>query len=99
MATTANTVGNATRQDSATDRMQGALDDLSQTASESVDRWSDAAQDTVQRVSDNASEYASRLGERGARLADDTRDYISAHPMRTLAIAAAAGFLIGRMLR
>lgn len=83
----------------ASDRMQGALDDLSDTASAKVDRWSDAAQDSVERLSDSASEYASQLGARGERFVDDTRDYITSHPFRTLGIAAAAGFLIGRMLR
>jgi ElaB/YqjD/DUF883 family membrane-anchored ribosome-binding protein len=91
--TTANTPGNAT------DRMQSVLDDLSDTASDTVDRWSGAAQDTVDRLSDGASEYASRLGQRSERLLGDTRDYVVAHPLRTLGIAAAAGFLIGRMLR
>lgn len=98
-ATSANSPGNAPWHDSATERMQSALDELSDSASGSVDRWSEAALDTAERWSDSAADYADRVGDRGAELVEGTRDYIAAHPLRTLGIAAAAGFLIGRMLR
>jgi ElaB protein len=104
--TTTNDPGNATR----TDAARETVDRLANAASETVDRWSANAEDAVERVSDAASEYtnraasaaseyAGRLGETGGHLVEDARDYIGAHPLRTLGIAAAAGFLIGRMMR
>jgi ElaB/YqjD/DUF883 family membrane-anchored ribosome-binding protein len=79
--------------------VNAGLDNLSSARSDRMDEWSDTAQDTMARLSDDAGDYASRLAERGDRLVDDTRDYIAAHPLSTLGIAAAAGFLVGRMLR
>ena len=76
-------------------RAREKIDQLSSAASETVDRWSSAAQDTM----DTASDYAGQLSERGERLLDDARDYIGAHPLATIGMAAAAGFLIGRMMR
>jgi len=101
-----NEPGNAARTDAARDTVNRVAD----AASETVDRWSATAQDAVERASDAASEYANRaanaasgyadqLTGTGERLLEDARDYIGAHPLRTLGIAAAAGFLIGRMMR
>jgi ElaB/YqjD/DUF883 family membrane-anchored ribosome-binding protein len=79
--------------------VNAGLDNLSSTTSDRMDEWSDTAQDTIDRLSDDAGDHTSQLAERGDRLVDDTREYIAAHPLRTLGIAAAAGFLVGRMLR
>jgi ElaB/YqjD/DUF883 family membrane-anchored ribosome-binding protein len=76
-----------------------ATDRAASAARETVDRLADTAAETVERVSDSASQYASRFAETRERLLEDARDYIAAHPLRTLSIAAAAGFLIGRMMR
>lgn len=101
-----NEPGNAARTGAARD----AVNRVADAASETVDRWSATAEDAVERASDAASgyvnqaasaasEYADRLTGTTERLMEDARDYIGAHPLRTLGIAAAAGFLIGRMMR
>jgi ElaB/YqjD/DUF883 family membrane-anchored ribosome-binding protein len=104
--TTANDPTNTMRSDAARE----AVNRIADAASETVDRWSANAEDAVERASDAASDYANRaanaasgyagrLTYRGERLIEDTRDYIGAHPLRTVGIAAAAGFLIGRLMR
>ena len=75
------------------------VDRLSSAASSTVDRVAESAQDTVQQVTDSATEYAGRLSATGEHLIEDARDYIAANPLRTILIAAGAGFLIARMLR
>lgn len=78
-----------------TDTAQEAVDRLSSTAGRTVDRVAAGAQDTLDRAADNASEYASR----GRALVEDARDWMTAYPWRAVGMAAAAGFLIVRMLR
>jgi ElaB/YqjD/DUF883 family membrane-anchored ribosome-binding protein len=85
--------------DSARQAFGEATDRVANTARETVDRVADRATQTVDRVSGAASEYASQFSDTGERLLEDARDYIAAHPLRTLGMAAAAGFVIGRMLR
>jgi ElaB/YqjD/DUF883 family membrane-anchored ribosome-binding protein len=53
----------------------------------------------MSNVSDSASDYAARLSDRSEQMLEDARDYIGAHPLATIGVAAAAGFLIGRMMR
>ena len=77
------------------DTAREAVDDLARTASATVDRLSAGAQDTLDRVADNASDYTIR----GRQFAEDARDWIAAYPWRTLGIAAAAGFLLVRIMR
>ena len=72
-----------------------AVDRLSSSATGTVDRLSTRAQETLDGVADNASQYA----ERGVRLAADARDWIAAYPWRAVGIAAAAGFLLMRIMR
>lgn len=77
------------------DSAHEAVDRLSSAASRTVDRVSAGAQDTLDRMADNASAYASRGGE----LVSDLREWMTAYPWRAVGIAAAAGFLIVRMMR
>lgn len=77
------------------DTAHEAVDRLSSEASQTVDRLSAGAQDTLDRMADNASEYASR----GRQAVDDLREWMTAYPWRAVGIAAAAGFLIVRMMR
>jgi ElaB/YqjD/DUF883 family membrane-anchored ribosome-binding protein len=91
------------RVDDVTNRAAGAARDtvsrVAGAASQTVDRLSTTAQDAVNRASDTATQYAGRVTETGERFIEDARDYIAANPLRTIGIAAAAGFLIGRMMR
>lgn len=69
---------------------------------ESIDR----AHDTVERatagahrVLDRASEGARRLTDSGQQLTHELGSYVNAHPVQTLAIAFATGFMLGRLMR
>ena len=77
------------------DEAQSKVDRLSGTAREAMGRVSDRARDTM----DRASDLAGQLSDQGDRVLADARDYVTNHPIGTLVAAAAAGYLIGRMMR
>ncbi|MDB5815160.1 MAG: hypothetical protein JWN23_2277 [Rhodocyclales bacterium] len=69
-----------------------------------VDRLASGAHQAVDRLADVASSAADTLSVRGAqirdaqaKLAGQARSYVSAHPLATVGIAVAAGFLISRL--
>lgn len=76
------------------------------TAHDTVDRAARGVHDTVDRVADAASRAASSLGERSEqfnetkeRMLAQTRAYVQMHPVATIGIAVAAGFLLSRLMR
>lgn len=76
------------------------------TAHDTVDRAARGAHDTVDRVADVASRTMDSLGERSGQLNEtkdrmlaQTRAYVQMHPVATIGIAVAAGFLLSRLLR
>ena len=77
------------------DTAHEAVDRVSSAANDTVDRLSAGARDTVDRMADNASAFASK----GGQLVTDLRDWMTAYPWRAVGLAAAAGFLIVRMMR
>ncbi|HVO88651.1 MAG TPA: hypothetical protein VMV45_08920 [Casimicrobiaceae bacterium] len=81
------------------DEAQSQVGRLSGNAREAMGRVSDKARDTMGRVSDRASDLADQLSDQGDRVLADARDYVSNHPIGALVAAAAAGYLIGRMMR
>jgi len=81
--------------DAGSAKAREAVDRLSSSATRSVDRLAAGAQDALAQATDRATGYAAR----GDELARQARDRMAAYPWRTLAIAAAAGFLIARILR
>jgi ElaB/YqjD/DUF883 family membrane-anchored ribosome-binding protein len=81
------------------DELRQGIDRLGDAASSTVARVADDAQQTVARVADSASEYAERFSATGEQLMEDARDYIAGNPLRSIGIAAAAGFVIARMMR
>jgi ElaB/YqjD/DUF883 family membrane-anchored ribosome-binding protein len=68
---------------------------LSSAAYDAADGLSTAADDTVERASDAASRYAAT----GRQLRDEMRERITAYPWHAVGIAAAAGFIVVRMMR
>ena len=84
---------------SSTEQPEGAAE----RASASLSRLSDSAQQTLERFSHAASEAASRLSAHGealmhSRRAEEAREYMRAHPMATIGIAVAIGFVLSRLL-
>jgi ElaB/YqjD/DUF883 family membrane-anchored ribosome-binding protein len=107
MADTANleSAGRSRLQD-AGDRAEDYLDRASQTASDRMDRVADTARrgvttaaDTAKAGLDWASDQASMLRDRNTALVNAVTDTVSARPLLAIGIAAAAGYLLGRIMR
>ena len=88
------------------DRAQDYLDRASETASDRMDRVADSARrgidtatETAKAGLDWASDRASMLRERNSALVNAVTDTVSARPLVAIGIAAAAGYLLGRILR
>ena len=69
-----------------------------------VDRIANGAHQAVDRMADVASHAAETLNVRSAQIreaqekvAGQARSYVSAHPLATVGIALAAGFLLSRL--
>jgi ElaB/YqjD/DUF883 family membrane-anchored ribosome-binding protein len=107
MTDTANleSAGRSRLQD-AGDRAQDYLDRASQTASDRMDRVADTARRGVDTATESAkagldwaSDQASMLRDRNTALVNAVTDTVSARPLMAIGIAAAAGYLLGRILR
>lgn len=69
-------------------------------------RAAEAAHEAIDQISDRSAEAEERLRQAGAQaskrteeLAGDVSEYVSQNPLTAVGIAAAAGFLIGALLR
>lgn len=60
-----------------------------------VDQVADAAAPTAQWL----EEQSEALGTTGEELMNSTCKYVAAHPLQSLGLALAAGYLIGRLTR
>lgn len=87
------------------DRAQDYLDRASQTASSSMDRMTDTARKTVDSAADSAkagldwaADRASQLRDRNMALINTVTDQVTARPIVAIGVAAALGYLIGRMM-
>ena len=73
-----------------------------QTAHDTIERAHDTvdrATQTAHRAVDRASDSARRLTVSGQELTDELGAYVNTHPVQTLAIALATGFILGRLRR
>lgn len=69
-------------------------------------RAAQAAHEAIDQISDRSAEAEERLRQAGAQaskrteeLAGDVSEYVSKNPLTAVGIAAAAGFIIGALLR
>ena len=107
MADTANLESaGRSRLQGAGDRAEDYLDRATQTASDGMDRVADTARrgvatatDTAKAGLDWASDQASMLRDRNTALVNAVTDTVSARPLLAIGIAAAAGYLLGRIMR
>jgi len=72
---------------------------------ETLDRVSNSAHEAYDKVAQATSQAVDTLGDKGQqlksteeRLVKDCRGYISKNPIASVGIAAAVGFLFGRLL-
>jgi ElaB/YqjD/DUF883 family membrane-anchored ribosome-binding protein len=73
----------------------GILNKATARAHGAVDQVADAAAPAAQWL----EEQGETLTNRGEKLVDSTRKYIAAHPLQSLGLALAAGYLISRITR
>jgi ElaB/YqjD/DUF883 family membrane-anchored ribosome-binding protein len=78
---------------------------VSDSARPAVDRMESSAHDVVDRAAGVASHTAATLGIKGEqlksaqkRLMENARDYVREHPVASLGIAVATGYVLSRLL-
>ncbi len=96
----------ATSLHGAVDKAAGAADDAARKVKPAIDRVVEVAHRTVDQVAGVAAPTAAWLSEQGENLkttqrtmATDAKQYVSAHPWKSLGFALAAGFLVSRFIR
>ena len=90
----------------AVDKVADAADEAARKVTPAIDRTAELAHQTVDKVAGVAAPAATWLNEQASSLkasqrtvADDTVEYVAAHPWKTIGFALAAGFFIGRFVR
>ena len=73
----------------------GILNKATARAHGAVDQVADAAAPAAQWL----EEQGETLTNSGEKLVDSTRRYVAAHPLQSLGLALAAGYLISRITR
>ena len=109
--TITNDVGSALARgvDQAMTTARGTLDSLSNAAKPAVDRMTAGAQDVAGQVSDAATQAATqaakqlrvsakKLQKMEKRLEKSARGYVRQHPVASLGMALAAGYVVARLL-
>jgi ElaB/YqjD/DUF883 family membrane-anchored ribosome-binding protein len=96
----------ATSAHAAVDRFAGAADEAARKVKPAINRAAELAHYAVDKAADVAAPTAEWLGEKGEsliatpkKLVDGTCKYVSANPLKSVAIALVAGLLIARILR
>ncbi|MGH8595667.1 MAG: DUF883 family protein [Gammaproteobacteria bacterium] len=83
------------RIDRVSEAVQPVVDRLSATAHEKVDQVTGAASHAAAEITAKTE----HVRELQSRLADECRQYVHAHPLKSLGYAAAVGFVVTRLLR
>ncbi len=90
----------------AVNAMTGAADEAARSVKPAIDRVSALAHQAVDKVAGAATPTADWLAEQGEtlntaqkKLVEDTCSYVSAHPLKSIGVALAAGFLLSRIIR
>jgi ElaB/YqjD/DUF883 family membrane-anchored ribosome-binding protein len=71
-----------------------AIDRAAGTAHQTVDKAASAANSAASWAQDQAK----NLSVTGQQVLDDTRSYVAANPVKTVAVVLGAGFLLGRLM-
>jgi ElaB/YqjD/DUF883 family membrane-anchored ribosome-binding protein len=84
---------------------RSVIDNVSEAAHPAVDRVALGAHQAVDKIAGVAVQTAEALGAKGeqiksvqARAMDQCRGYVRANPLAALGVAAAAGYLLSRLL-
>ena len=94
------------RMQDASDRAQDYLERATQSASAGMDKLADTARRGVDSASESAragldwaSDRAYALRDRNAALVSAVTDTVTARPLVAIGVAAAIGYLVGRIMR
>ena len=95
----------ARRVERATGRAHETIDSVSDAARPAVERMTTSAHGAVDRVASVATQAAVTLGVKGEqvktardRLVEDARQRLKEHPLASLGIAIAVGYMLSRLL-
>lgn len=80
--------------DRASSAVHPAVDNLASGAHRTVDRMADVANNTAENLDARAEQFL----EARTQFFDQVRDYVHEHPVASIGIAVAGGFLISRLL-
>ena len=90
----------------AVNSIAGAADEAARKAQPAIDHVAAMAHQAVDKVAGAAAPTAQWLAVKGEnlnvtqkKLVADTRGYVSANPLKSVGIAAVAGFLLSRLIR
>ena len=90
----------------AVDKAASVADEALRQAKPTIDRMADSAHQAVNKASSMATPTAEWLRERAeglkatqTKVIADTREYVKANPIKSVAAVLAVGLLIGRILR
>lgn len=81
--------------DEAADKAKPVIDQVAAMAHQVVDRAAGAAAPTAEWL----TEQGENINARQKQLVADTRDYVSANPLKAVGMAVVAGFVLGRLIR
>ncbi|MEO8135974.1 MAG: DUF883 C-terminal domain-containing protein [Betaproteobacteria bacterium] len=89
----------------AASKLHGAIADASASAGPAVDRMSAGAHEAVEKAAFVASDAAASVDEKAqqlmalqSRMTEQCRDYVRDHPLASIGIALAAGFVLSRLI-
>jgi ElaB/YqjD/DUF883 family membrane-anchored ribosome-binding protein len=85
----------ADKADDAASRVKPAIERVAAKAHKAVDKAVDAAVPTAHWL----AEQGTNLNTAQKKLVENSASYVSAHPLKSVGIALAAGFLLSRILR
>lgn len=96
----------ASKVDKAANAVHSAIDEAARKAKPAIDRAASMAHDAADKLSTASTQTADwvsakteSLSASQKQLVDDTCKYVSANPLKSIAMAVAAGFVISRILK
>ena len=96
----------ASKLDKASSALHTAIDEAARKAKPAIDRAATLAHDATDKLSSASSQTADWMSAKGEslsasqkKLVEDTCSYVSANPLKSLAMAVAAGYVLSKLLK
>ena len=99
MSKSGNSIANQDATGSATERLKNKAADVREELQELGACVKDVAREKVAHLGDRASEYGDQGREKVAEFTQSIEEYVRAKPVKSLLIAAGAGFVAALLLR